>query len=196
MELVALVLAGRLAAARSHVKCISANGPALAGPDGEPAPIPVHMDHARKVQKLYDSLARRAARAAGQYPRRHEYAGLTAGERITRACDRLDISPVYYKIALGHMKDQVRRPSNEVREGSAGSDVGLSRPRVAHGRTGARRLWRPRAGAPRRDAMRQAILRVLEALQDCGQVQRIEYARNSLTYAWGEVRHEQACACD
>ena len=32
-----------------------------------------------------------------------------------------------------------------------------------------------------RDAMRQAILRVLEALQDCGQVQRIEYARNSLT---------------
>ncbi|WZB70764.1 hypothetical protein WJ968_37070 [Achromobacter xylosoxidans] len=47
-----------------------------------------------------------------------------------------------------------------------------------------------------RDAMRQAILRVLEALQDCGQVQRIEYARNSLTYAWGEVRHEQACACD
>ncbi|MBR8655960.1 hypothetical protein KDH83_21860 [Achromobacter sp. Marseille-Q0513] len=47
-----------------------------------------------------------------------------------------------------------------------------------------------------RDAMRQAILRVLEALQDCGQVQRIEYARNSLTYAWGEVRHEEACACD
>ena len=44
-----------------------------------------------------------------EYPRRHEYAGLTAGERITRACDRLDISPVYYKIALGHMKDQVRR---------------------------------------------------------------------------------------
>ncbi|WZB61460.1 hypothetical protein WJ970_30050 [Achromobacter xylosoxidans] len=69
-------------------------------------------------------------------------------------------------------------------------------PRVAHGRTGARRLWRRELARRERDAMRQAILRVLEALQDCGQVQRIEYARNSLTYAWGEVRHEQACACD
>lgn len=68
------------------------------------------MDHARKVQKLYDSLAHVEQRVLqAEYPRRHEYAGLTAGERITRACDRLDISPVYYKIALGHMKDQVRR---------------------------------------------------------------------------------------
>ena len=35
-----------------NVKCISAERAyrALAGPDDEPAPIPVHMDHARKVQ--------------------------------------------------------------------------------------------------------------------------------------------------
>lgn len=95
-----------------NVKCISAERAyrAPAGPDDEPAPIPVHMDHARKVQKLYDSLAHVEQRVLqAEYPRRHEYAGLTAGERITRACDRLDISPVYYKIALGHMKDQVRR---------------------------------------------------------------------------------------
>ena len=112
VELVALVLAGRLAAARSQRQVhLGRTGlPRAAGPDDEPAPIPVHMDHARKVQKLYDSLAHVEQRVLqAEYPRRHEYAGLTAGERITRACDRLDISPVYYKIALGHMKDQVRR---------------------------------------------------------------------------------------
>ncbi|WZB61461.1 hypothetical protein WJ970_30055 [Achromobacter xylosoxidans] len=111
MELVALVLAGRLAAARSQRQVhLGRTGLPRAGPDDEPAPIPVHMDHARKVQKLYDSLAHVEQRVLqAEYPRRHEYAGLTAGERITRACDRLDISPVYYKIALGHMKDQVRR---------------------------------------------------------------------------------------
>ena len=112
MELVALVLAGRLAAARSQRQVhLGRTGLSRAGrPDDEPAPIPVHMDHARKVQKLYDSLAHVEQRVLqAEYPRRHEYAGLTAGERITRACDRLDISPVYYKIALGHMKDQVRR---------------------------------------------------------------------------------------
>lgn len=95
-----------------NVKCASAER-AYQAPrhdDDEPRPIPVNHDHARKVQALYDKLVLVEQRIVqAEYPRRHEYAGLTAGERISRACRKLDVSQAYYKIALGYMKEQVRR---------------------------------------------------------------------------------------
>ena len=92
-----------------NVKCLGRTGlRAPAGPDDEPAPIPAYGPRAQGA-KLYDSLAHVEQRVLqAEYPRRHEYAGLTAGERITRPATGWT-SPVYYKIALGHMKDQVRR---------------------------------------------------------------------------------------
>ncbi|MBB1625682.1 hypothetical protein [Achromobacter sp. UMC71] len=60
---------------------------------------------------------------------------------------------------------------------------------LVRGASGARELT-PRE----RNAMRQAILRVLETLHEGGQVARIEHARNSLAYVWREVRHPQDCA--
>ena len=79
-----------------NVKCISAERAYRAQPAGRRAGAdPVHMDHARKVQKLYDSLARRAARAAGRVsaPRiRRPDRGRAHHARLR---DRLDISPVY-----------------------------------------------------------------------------------------------------
>lgn len=60
---------------------------------------------------------------------------------------------------------------------------------LVRGASGARELSRRE-----RNAMRQAILRVLETLHDGGQVARIEHARNSLAYVWSEVRHEEDCA--
>lgn len=60
---------------------------------------------------------------------------------------------------------------------------------LVRGASGARELSRRE-----RNAMRQAILRVLETLHDGGQVVRIEHARNSLAYVWSEVRHAEDCA--
>lgn len=54
---------------------------------------------------------------------------------------------------------------------------------LVRGACGARDLTRRE-----RNAMRQAILRVLEALHEGGQVARIPHARNSLSYVWREVR--------
>jgi len=78
--------------------------------DDEPRPIPVNQDHARRVQVAYEALVLVEQRVVqAEYPRRHEYGGLTASERMIAACGRLDISPIYYKIALGTMKERVRR---------------------------------------------------------------------------------------
>lgn len=60
---------------------------------------------------------------------------------------------------------------------------------LVRGASGARELTRRE-----RNAMRQAILRVLETLHEGGQVARIEHARNSLAYVWSEVRHQEDCA--
>jgi hypothetical protein len=97
-----------------NVKCASAErayrAPVDEEDDDEPRVIPVNYDNARKVQVLYEKLVLVEQRIVqAEYPRRHEYAGLTASERITRACGKLDVSPIYYKIALGNMKEQVRR---------------------------------------------------------------------------------------
>ncbi|MGB3818056.1 MAG: hypothetical protein ACWGIK_14390 [Achromobacter pulmonis] len=63
---------------------------------------------------------------------------------------------------------------------------------LVRGASGARDLTRRE-----RNAMRQAILRVLETLHEGGQVARIEHARNSLSYVWSDVRHGGiACAPD
>ncbi|MCY1195569.1 hypothetical protein D9M72_68960 [compost metagenome] len=78
--------------------------------DDEPRPIPVQHDNARRVQAVYERLVLVEQRVVqAEYPRRHEYAGLTASQRITQACDYLGISSIYYRIALGNMKEQVRR---------------------------------------------------------------------------------------
>ncbi|SSW66620.1 hypothetical protein AVE30378_02159 [Achromobacter veterisilvae] len=78
--------------------------------DDEPRPTPVHHDNARRVQAVYERLVLVEQRVVqAEYPRRHEYAGLTASQRITQACDYLGISSIYYRIALGNMKEQVRR---------------------------------------------------------------------------------------
>lgn len=78
--------------------------------DDEPRPIPVHHDNARRVQAVYERLVLVEQRVVqAEYPRRHEYAGLTASQRIAQACDYLGISSIYYRIALGNMKEQVRR---------------------------------------------------------------------------------------
>ncbi len=60
---------------------------------------------------------------------------------------------------------------------------------LVRGASGPRELTRRE-----RNAMRQAILRVLETLHEGGQVARIEHARNSLAYVWSEVRHQEDCA--
>lgn len=59
---------------------------------------------------------------------------------------------------------------------------------LVRGAAGARELTRRE-----RNAMRQAILRVLETLHEGGQVARIEHARNSLAYVWSEMRHAEGC---
>lgn len=42
-----------------------------------------------------------------------------------------------------------------------------------------------------RNAVRQGVLRVLESLEESGQIQRKEEAANSILYAWhSKVRHE------
>lgn len=100
-----------------NVKCASAERNYLApteerddGEEEEPRPIPVNHDHARRVQAAYDGLVLVEQRVVqAEYPRRHEYAGLSASERMTKACRLLDIGPIYYKIALGMMKERVRR---------------------------------------------------------------------------------------
>lgn len=52
-----------------------------------------------------------------------------------------------------------------------------------------------------RNAVRQGVLRVLDSLQNSGQVQKIEEAANSVLYVWrSKVRHDvSACVysnCD
>lgn len=94
-------------AERNYVAPSEENG---ADEDDEPRPIPVHHDNARRVQAVYERLVLVEQRVVqAEYPRRHEYAGLTASQRITQACDYLGISSIYYRIALGNMKEQVRR---------------------------------------------------------------------------------------
>lgn len=45
--------------------------------------------------------------------------------------------------------------------------------------------------ARQRNAVRQGVLRVLDSLQDTGQIQKIEEAANSVLYAWRrKVRHD------
>ena len=78
------------------------------------------------------------------------------------------------------------RHPDEICNRSAGPHGGGAE--LVRGASGARELTRRE-----RNAMRQAILRVLETLHEGGQVARIEHARNSLTYVWGEVRREGDC---
>lgn len=100
-----------------NVKCASAERNYLAPneedeeqEEDEPRPIPVNHDHARRVQAAYESLVLVEQRVVqAEYPRRHEYADMTVSQRVANACRLLDISPIYYKIALGNMKEQVRR---------------------------------------------------------------------------------------
>ena len=100
-----------------NVRCASAERNYLApleegeeGEEDEPPPIPVNQDHARRVQAAYDSLLLVEQRVVqAEYPRRHEYSDRSAGERMSAACRLIGITPVYYKIALGTMKEKVRR---------------------------------------------------------------------------------------
>lgn len=99
-----------------NVKCASAERNYVApaededSEDDEPRPIPVNQDHARRVQVAYEALVLVEQRVVqAEYPRRHEYADLSAADRMRSACRLLDISPIYYKVALGNMKDKVRR---------------------------------------------------------------------------------------
>ncbi|WP_063568693.1 hypothetical protein [Achromobacter ruhlandii] len=99
-----------------NVKCASAERNYITPVDtdesdeDEPRPIPVNQDHARRIQIVYEGLVLVEQRVVqAEYPRRHEYGDLTASERMIVACRRLDISPIYYKIALGTMRERVRR---------------------------------------------------------------------------------------
>ncbi|OFO61518.1 hypothetical protein HMPREF3024_21075 [Achromobacter xylosoxidans] len=99
-----------------NVKCASAERNYMAPADQEESeedearPIPVNQDHARRVQSAYDGLLLVEQRVVqAEYPRRHEYDDLSAGQRMTAVCRLLGISPMYYKIALGTMREKVRR---------------------------------------------------------------------------------------
>lgn len=78
--------------------------------ESTPIPVPVCIDNALRVNRLYEQLPlveRRIIQA--EYPRRHEYGDMRMHERHAAAARKLEISVAYYQVALGSFKQAVWR---------------------------------------------------------------------------------------
>jgi len=76
--------------------------------ESEPAPIPVCIDNARRVNRLYEALPLVEQRVIqAEYPRRREYGDMMMHERHGAAARKIGIPLAYYQVALGLFKQQV-----------------------------------------------------------------------------------------
>jgi hypothetical protein len=73
-------------------------------------PDPIHVERARQVDAIYQSLPLEEQRVLQmEYPRRHEFGGMPVRARQIAAARKIGISVEYYKIALNNIKALVHK---------------------------------------------------------------------------------------